>query len=99
MLTIYHSYSHYFPTQFKKTTGIDHIAVHADSNHFCRITTIVQNIQKVHITIWKQPKNSWGSLLQTGSEITEKEQLLCNTHNVIICHVTLMPFHQPGTGR
>ena len=39
------------------------------------------------------------SLLQTGSTITEKEQLLCNTQNDIICHDTFMPFHQPGTGR
>ena len=38
-------------------------------------------------------------LRQTGSEITEKEQLLCNTHNATIFHDTLMPFHQPGTGR
>ena len=37
-------------------------------------------------------------LLQTCSEITEKEQLLCNTHNVTICHITIMPFHQLGTG-
>ena len=44
-------------------------------------------------------KNSWGSLLQTGSPITEKEQLLCNTHKIINCHDTFMPFHQPGTGR
>ena len=46
-----------------------------------------------------QYQNSWGSLLQTGSEITEKEQLLCNTHNDTNCHVILMPFHQQGTGR
>ena len=44
-------------------------------------------------------KTAGAVLLQTGSEITEKEQLLCNTHNDTICHVTLMPFHQPGTGR
>ena len=44
-------------------------------------------------------ENSWGSLLLTGSTITEKEQLLCKIQNDIIFHDTFMPFHQPGTGR
>ena len=44
-------------------------------------------------------KNSWGSSLQTASTITEKEQLLCNTHNDTSCQIMFMPFHQPGTGR
>ena len=38
-------------------------------------------------------------VLQTGSKITEKDHLLCNTHNDTICHITIIPFHQPGTGR
>ena len=29
----------------------------------------------------KQVQNSWGSYTATGSEITEKVKLLCNTHN------------------
>ena len=32
-------------------------------------------------------KSARAVLLQTGSEITEKEKLLCNTHNDTICHV------------
>ena len=38
-------------------------------------------------------------LLQTAPTITEKEKLLCNTHNGTICQVIFMRFHQPGTGR
>ena len=38
-------------------------------------------------------------LLQTGSEITEREKLLYNTHNDTICHIPIMQFHQPGMGR
>ena len=44
-------------------------------------------------------KDSWGSYTATGSEITEKEQLLCNTHFSTICFNMITPFHQPGTGR
>ena len=44
-------------------------------------------------------KTAGAVLLQTGSEITEKEQLLCNNHNDTICHIALIPFHQPATGR
>ena len=47
----------------------------------------------------KQFQNSWGSYTATGYEITEKAKLLCNTHNDVIYSDTLMPFHQPGTGR
>ena len=49
--------------------------------------------------ISKQVQNSWGSYTATGSEIAEKVKLLCNTHNDVIYWDTLMPFHQPGTGR
>ena len=43
-------------------------------------------------------KDSWGSYSATGSEITEKEQLLCNTYLNRICYM-ITSFHQPGTGR
>ena len=43
-------------------------------------------------------KNSWGSLLQTASTITEKEQLHCHSHNDTICQVILMPFHHQEQG-
>ena len=43
---------------------------------------MIQNISS-NVTI-VQKKQLWQFLLQTGSEITEKEQLLCNTHNVTI---------------
>ena len=63
---------------------------------------MIQNINS-NVTIVRkqnqiQEKTAGVVLLQTGSEITEKEQLLCNTHNDIICHDIIMPFHQPGTG-
>ena len=38
-------------------------------------------------TIHNLEKTAGAVLLQTGSEITEKEQLLCNTHNNTICHI------------
>ena len=38
-------------------------------------------------------------ILETGSTIVEKEQLLCNTHLSTICQIMFKPFHQPGTGR
>ena len=44
-------------------------------------------------------KDSWGSYTATGSTITEKEQLLYNTHLNTICQVMITSFHQPGTGR
>ena len=49
-----------------------------------------QKVQKVHPT----QKTAGAVLLETGSEITEKEQLPCNTHNDIqfvmlhLCHFT-----------
>ena len=57
-----------------------------------------QSVQKF-TQLRKLRKTAGAVLLQTGSEITEREQLLCNTHNNTICHIILMPFHQPGTGR
>ena len=63
-------------------------------------TAIVQNTNlNVTIVKIKQNQTAGAVLLQTRSEITEKEQLLCSTHSDRICHVTIMPFHQPGTGR
>ena len=50
-------------------------------------------------TLKKQFKNSWGSYLQTSSEITEQMELFCNTHFITICSNVLMSFHQPGTRR
>ena len=50
-------------------------------------------------TVHNSEKTGGAVLLQTGSEITEKEQLPCNTHNETICHITIMPFHQQSTGR
>ena len=47
----------------------------------------------------KYKQDSWGSYTATGSEITEKEQLLCNTHLNRICFNMITSFHQPGTGR
>ena len=44
-------------------------------------------------------KTAGAVLLQTASTITEKEQLLCNTHNGTISQIIFMSFHQPGTGR
>ena len=38
-------------------------------------------------------------LLQTISTITEKEQLLHNTHNGTICQIIFMSLHQLGTER
>ena len=51
--------------------------------------TVQSNIQCTNdfITfkaISKQVQNSWGSYTATGSEITEKVKLLCNTHNDVI---------------
>ena len=47
----------------------------------------------------KRPKRTAGAvILQTGSTITEKEQLLCNTHLSTICQIMIKSFHQPGTG-
>ena len=43
--------------------------------------------------------NSFGSYAVTGTEITEKGKLLCNIWNAVIYWVTIMTFHQPGTGR
>ena len=47
----------------------------------------------------KYKQDSWGSYTATGSEITEKEQLLCNTHLSTICFNMITSFHQPGTER
>ena len=44
-------------------------------------------------------KTAGAVILQTVSTITEKEQLLCNTHLDTICQVMIKSFHQPGTGR
>ena len=44
-------------------------------------------------------KTAGAVILQTGSTITEKEQLLCNAHLSTICQVMITSFHQPGTGR
>ena len=56
-------------------------------------------VQKQSQTQNSTQKTAGAVLLQTGSEITEREQLLCNTHNDTICNITIMPFYQPGTGR
>ena len=47
----------------------------------------------------KYKKTAGAVILQTGSTITEKEQLLCNIHLSTICQVMIKSFHQPGTGR
>ena len=47
----------------------------------------------------RQFKDSWGSYSATGSEITEKVQLLFNTHLDRIYLDMITSFHQPGTGR
>ena len=43
-----------------------------------------KSLQHINIKTTKviktQTKDSWGSYSATGSEITEKEQLPCNTH-------------------
>ena len=44
-------------------------------------------------------KTAGAVILQTGSTITEREQLLCNTHSNKICQIMITSFHQPGTGR
>ena len=41
----------------------------------CQLSTVI-----IHIRLKKQKEDSWRSYTATGSEITEKEQLLCNTH-------------------
>ena len=56
-------------------------------------------IWKTHLTTEKQNKTAGAVLLQTASTNTEKMQLFCNTHIYTVCHYTIMPFHQPGTGR
>ena len=43
-------------------------------------------------------KDSWGSLLQTASEITEMEQPFCNICTFTICKNVIKSFHQPGSG-
>ena len=54
----------------------------------------------LNITIVKKTEsNSWGRFTANCFWNYRKEQLLCNTHYDTICHVTIMPFHQPGTGR
>ena len=45
----------------------------------------------------KYKQDNWGSYTATGSEITEKEQLLCNAHLSTICYYMITSFHQPGT--
>ena len=47
----------------------------------------------------KDQKTTGALILKTGLTITEKEQLLCNTHLSTICQVMIKSFHQPGTGR
>ena len=60
------------------------------------------NVQKSqqYMNKYKQDSNktAGGSYTATGSEITEKEQLLCNTHLSIICYM-IIPFYQPGIRR
>ena len=53
----------------------------------------------VHKHMKKTKKTAGAVILPTGSTITEKEQLLCNTHLSTICQVMIKSFHQPGTGR
>ena len=44
-----------------------------------------------------EPKfNSWGSCAATGTEITEKENFSVISKTLSF---TIMPFHQPSTGR
>ena len=57
------------------------------------------NVQISQQYMNKYKKDSWGSYTATGSEITEKEQLLCNAHLSTICYYMITSFHQPGTER
>ena len=58
------------------------------------------NSYNKHKTQKNRLKDSWGSYTATGSEITEGEQLLCNTHiNQSFTYDMIISFHQPGTGR
>ena len=56
-------------------------------------------ITAYHIKTSDKLKHSWGSYSATGSEITEKEQHLCNTHLNRNYFNMITSFHQPGTGR
>ena len=59
----------------------------------------VQCSKIITVYEYRHIQDSWGSYSATGSEITEKEQLLCNTHLNRICFNMITSFHQPGIGR
>ena len=44
-------------------------------------------------------KTAGAVILETGSTITEREQLLCNIHQSTIFQIMIRSFHQPGAGR
>ena len=46
----------------------------------------------------KDQKTAGAVILQTGSTITEKVQLLCNTHLSTICQVMIKSFHHQAQG-
>ena len=58
-----------------------------------------ESSQKILLLKMLKTKTAGAVLLQTASTITEKEQPFCNTHNITFCNDTIIPFHQPGTGR
>ena len=63
-------------------------------------SSVFKNYYSISILkLEKLQKDSPGSYSATGSEITEKEQLPCNTHLNRIYFIMITSFHQPGTGR
>ena len=57
-----------------------------------------QIVQKVQSTQNSEKKTAGALLLQPGSEITEKEQLLFSIHNDTICHITISHFTNQAQG-
>ena len=60
------------------TTEVSHSSIFKYHNALSVINSY--NTHKTQKTKRRQLKDSWGSYTATGSEITEREQLLCNTH-------------------
>ena len=79
-IQVYYNNSHQYYENV--TIEVSHSSMFKNHSSFKMLNAKV-NLQNVY-KIVRQLKDSWGSYTATGSEITEREQLPCNTHIIRI---------------